>query len=285
MTRGESHRTILYAQRGFIYAIMALLTLIALIPIYIMLVNATRSTEEINLGLSLIPGGNIMHNWEALTRGWGAGLLARGFFNSAFIAISTTLLNVYFSAMTAYGLHIYRFKGRNVLWAAILIIIMLPASLSFIGFFQFMANVNLLNNYVPLIIPAIAGAGSVLFIRQYMASFTAGALIEAARIDGANEFFIFNRVVLPLLTPALAAQSIFTFVGSWNNLLIPFVLISSRDRYTLPMLVQMLRGDIFRVEFGGIYLGIAISIVPIVIFYSFMSRLIISGLTLGGVKE
>jgi len=285
MANNGSHRAILNTQRGLIYILMAILTLVALIPIYIMLVNATRSNVDINLGISLLPGDNLAHNWGALTRGWGAGLLARGFFNSAFIAITTTVLNVYFSAMTAYGLHIYRFKGRNILWAAILIIIMLPASLSFIGFFQFMANVNLLNNYIPLIIPAIAGAGSVLFIRQYMASFTAIALIEAARIDGANEFFVFNKVVLPLLTPALAAQSIFTFVGSWNNLLIPFVLISSRDRYTLPMLVQMLRGDIFRTEFGGIYLGIAISIVPVIIFYSFMSRLIITGLTLGGVKE
>jgi len=280
---GRSYKAALYTQRGLIYVLMAVLTLVALIPLYIMLINATRTSQEIQQGIALLPGTNIAANWYALTsRGFQ---ISQGFFNSAFIAITTTILNVYFSAMTAYGLHMYRFRGRNALWAAILIIIMLPASLSIIGFVTFMTQIGLRDNYIPLIIPAIAGAGSVLFIRQYMATFTAVALIEAARIDGANEFYVFNKIMLPLLLPALAAQSIFTFVGSWNNFFAPFVLIDSQRLFTLPMLVQTLRGDIFRVEFGGIYLGIAISIVPIIIFYSFMSRFIISGLTLGGVKE
>jgi len=279
----RSYRAALSLQRFFIYVLMAILTLLALVPIYVLLINATRSTEEINMGLSLLPSGNLVHNWNALT---GRGFqISQGFYNSAFIALTTTALNVYFSAMTAYGLHVYRFVGRNVLWAAILIVIMLPPSLSFIGFFQFVANIGLLDNFIPLIVPAIAGAASVLFVRQYMSTISSAALIEAARIDGANEFYIFNKIMLPILTPALAAQGIFTFVASWNNFLAPFILISSRERYTLPMLVQMLRGDIFRVEFGGIYLGIAISIVPIIVFYCFMSRFIISGLTLGGVKE
>ncbi|MCL2193097.1 MAG: carbohydrate ABC transporter permease [Treponema sp.] len=279
----KSYKAALSIQRGFIYIVMAILILLALVPIYILLINATRTDLEITSGISLIPGTNLVHNWNALT---GQGFqISHGFFNSAFIALTTTALNVYFSAMTAYGLHVYKFVGRNFLWALILVVIMLPPSLSFIGFFQFVATIGLTDNFIPLIIPAVAGAASVLFIRQYITSVTSIALIEAARIDGANEFYIFNKIMLPILTPALAAQGIFTFVASWNNFLMPFILISSRERYTLPMLVQMLSGDIFRTEFGGIYLGIAISIVPIIIFYCFMSRLIISGLTLGGVKE
>jgi multiple sugar transport system permease protein len=111
------------------------------------------------------------------------------------------------------------------------------------------------------------------------------SLIEAARIDGAGEFKIFNMVILPVLVPAIAAQAIFSFVASWNNFFTPFVLISSQRKYTLPMLVQALRGDIYRTEYGGIYLGIAVSIIPILLFYLFMSRFIISGITMGGVKE
>ena len=280
---GKSHKAALNAQRCCIYILMALLTIIALLPIYILIINATRSTAEINAGISLIPGSSIAQNWHFLTsRGFR---ISQGFYNSAFIALTTTALNVYFSAMTAYGLHVYQFKGRNVLWAAILVVIMLPATLSIIGLAAFVTQIGLRDNFIPLIIPAIAGAGAVLFIRQYMATTMVTPLIEAARIDGANEFYAFNKIMLPLLTPALAAQSIFTFVGSWNNFIIPFVLITSHDRYTLPMLVQTLRADIFRTEFGSIYLGIAVTIVPIVIFYSFMSRFIISGLTLGGVKE
>ncbi|MDR3303533.1 MAG: carbohydrate ABC transporter permease [Treponema sp.] len=279
----KSYSQMLNMERCIIYIVMIVLTLLAIVPIWLLLVNATRSTEQINAGISLIPGSNMAYNWNALTsRGFQ---ISQGFLNSAIIAVCSTVLAVYFSTMTAYGFHVYRFKGRKVLWFAILIIMMLPASLSFIGFYQFMSRLHLLDNYIPLIIPSIASAGTVLFLRQYMGSILSISLIEAARIDGASEFSIFNGVILPVLTPAIAAQAIFAFVGSWNNFFTPFVLISSTKRYTLPMLVQMLRGDIYRTEYGGIYLGIAISIVPIVIFYLFMSRFIISGITMGGVKE
>ncbi|MFQ3547020.1 MAG: ABC transporter permease subunit [Termitinemataceae bacterium] len=110
-------------------------------------------------------------------------------------------------------------------------------------------------------------------------------MIEAARIDGAGEFYIFNRVILPVIKPALATQAIFAFIGSWNNFMTPFVLLSNPKKYTLPMLVQMLRGDIYRTEYGSIYLGIAVSLVPIILFYVFASRFIISGITMGSVKE
>jgi len=279
----SSAKSELFVKRFFVHLIMIVLVLIAIVPIYLMLINATRSTEQINTGITLLPGGNTMYNWRSLT---GRGFqIWQGFGNSAFISISATVLSVYFSAMTAYGLHVYRFKGRAVLWTVILIVIMLPATLSIIGFFQFISRIKLRDNYIPLIIPGIAAAGTVLFLRQYMMSALSTELIDAARIDGAGEYTIFNIIVLPIMVPALAAQSIFTFVGSWNNFITPFILISSDKKYTLPMLVQSLRGNIYRAEVGAIYLGIAISLIPILIFYAFMSKFIISGLTMGSVKE
>jgi multiple sugar transport system permease protein len=272
-----------FGKRYLIHLFMIMLALIAVIPIYVLLINATRSTEQINMGLSLFPGGNTMYNWKILT---GRGFqIWQGFGNSAFISISATILSVYFSAMTAYGLHVYRFRGRAAIWTTILIIMMLPSTLTFIGFYQFMVQLKLTNSYIPLIIPGIAAGATVLFIRQYMMSVLSMELVDAARIDGANEYRIFNIIILPIIIPALAAQAIFTFVGSWNNFITPFVLISSMKMYTLPMLVQTLRGDIYRTEFGSIYLGIAVSLVPILIFYAFMSRFIISGITMGGIKE
>jgi len=279
----SSVKSELFTKRLFIHLFMIILTLIAIVPIYLMLINATRSTEQINTGITLLPGGNAMYNWRVLT---GRGFqIWQGFGNSAFISISATVLSVYFSAMTAYGLHVYRFKGRTVLWTVILIVIMLPATLSIIGFFQFISRIKLRDNYIPLIIPGIAAAGTVLFLRQYMMSAISTELIDAARIDGAGEYRIFNVIILPIMVPALAAQSIFTFVGSWNNFITPFILISSDKKYTLPMLVQSLRGNIYRAEVGAIYLGIAISLIPILVFYAFMSRFIITGLTMGSVKE
>ena len=267
----------------FLHAFMLILGLLAIIPVYLLLINATRSTEQINSGISLFPGTNVMYNWNALTnRGFQ---IWQGFGNSAFISVSVTFLSVYFSALTAYGLHIYKFVGRKLIWTVILIIMMLPGSLTFIGFYQLMASWRLTDTYLPLILPGIAAAATVLFIRQYMMSVLNIDLIDAARIDGAGEYLIFNIIIIPIIVPALAAQAIFTFVGSWNNFITPFVIISTQSKYTLPMLIMSLRGDIYRTEYGGIYLGIAVSLIPIIIFYSFMSRFIISGITMGGIKE
>jgi multiple sugar transport system permease protein len=270
-------------KRYVVHGLMIVLGLIAIVPLYLLLINATRSTEQINMGISVIPGGNVLHNWKTL-----AGRqfnIWHGFRNSAFISISTTILCIYFSALTAYGLHIYRFVGRTVIWTIILIVMMLPGTLTFIGFYQLMVLIGLTDSYLPLILPGIAAAATVLFIRQYMLSVLSMDLVDAARIDGAGEFMTFNIIILPLVVPALAAQAIFVFVGSWNNFITPFILLSTESKYTLPMLVQSLRGNIYRAEVGGIYLGIAISLIPIMIFYGFMSRFIISGITMGGIKE
>jgi len=272
-----------FTQQLVIYAFMIVFGLVAVVPIWLMLINATRSTAQINEGISLFPSVYAMANWKILT---GRGFkLALGFKNSLTISMFVTLFSVYFSSLVAYGIHVYRFKGRQILWNLIMMLIMLPASLSFIGFVQFMSKAHLMNSYIPLIVPSIASAATVLFMKQYMDSVLSFELIEAARIDGAGEFGIFNGIILPVLKPALATQAIFAFVGSWNNFMTPFVLLSSTEKYTLPMLVQMLRGDIYRTEYGGIYLGIAVSLIPIIIFYAFMSRYIISGLTMGSVKE
>jgi len=272
-----------FVKRYLIHIFMIFLALIAVVPIYLLLINATRSTEQINSGLSLLPGGYTMYNWRVLT---GRGFqIWQGFGNSAFISISATVLSVYSSALTAYGLHVYKFKGRQAIWAIILIIMMLPGTITFIGFYQLMSTFKLLNNYLPLILPGIAAAATVLFIRQYMSSVLSLELIDSARIDGANEYHIFNVIILPVIIPALAAQAIFTFVGSWNNFITPMILLARPKLYTLPLLVQQLRGDIYRTEQGGIYLGVAVSLIPILIFYAFMSRFIISGITMGSIKE
>jgi len=275
-------------KRYFIHVCMIFLGLVAILPVYILMINATRSVEQINTGLSIIPGTNAINNWKALYSRGDIGtnnLIWNGFLNSAIIAVSTTVLSIYFSALTAYGLHVYRFKGRSAIWAIILVIMMLPGSLTFIGFYRLMATWGLLDSYIPLIIPGIAAAGTVLFIRQYMSSVLSLELVDAARIDGAGEYRIFNTIILPVIIPALAAQSIFTFVGSWNSFVTPLVIIQTGTKKTLPLVVALLHGDIYRPQVGGIYLGVAISLIPIVIFYALMSRFIISGITMGGIKE
>jgi len=273
----------LYAKKAFIYLLMIFFGLLSLIPVYLVLINVTRTNPEINSGLSFIPSDSFLDNWRALNS--KNIKLSHGFMNSLLLAAVTSFCSVYFSAMTAYGLHLYRFAGRRVLWGAILVVMMLPAMLSFIGFYLIVSRLQLLDTYIPLVVPAIASAGVVFFLRQYLSSLPAKELAEVSRIDGAGEFLIFHVIALPLMAPALAAQAFFAFIASWNSFFMPFLIISDPTLYTLPMLLVTLQGRMYDAQYGGIYLGIAISIVPVITVYAFSSRYIISGITMGSLKE
>jgi len=273
----------LRTQQVLIYAVLIFFTLITIAPIWLLLVNATRSTEEIQQGLSLMPSAHLLDNWAILT---GRGFqIWQGFANSSLIAFSATILSVYFSALTAYGLTMYSFRGRRALFNLILALIAIPPQLGIIGFYRYMADLNLLNNFFPLILPAIAAPSTVFFLVQYIRGIVHTDLVDAARIDGSPEFSTFNKIILPILAPGLATMGIFTFVTVWNTFILPYILISEKTLYTLPMLVLLLRTDIYKTEFGGIYLGIAVSVAPILVFYAFASRYIIAGVTVGSVKE
>jgi ABC-type glycerol-3-phosphate transport system permease component len=192
---------------------------------------------------------------------------------------------VYFSMLTAYGIVVYEFVGKRFLYNSILVLVMIPLQLSIIGFYHYMSQIGLADNYLSLILPSIASAGSVFFAKQYLESVVIQDLIDAGRIDGSSELGIFHRIMLPIAAPGAFTLGIFAFVGSWNNFFNAFILISTRDKYTLPMLVQTLRGDVYRTEYGSIYLGLAFTIVPIIIIYFIFSRYIVNGISMGAVKE
>jgi multiple sugar transport system permease protein len=266
-----------------VYLVLFFLLAITLVPIWVLLVNATRSTSEIQQGLAFFPSTHAIENYNILL---GRGLnLVRGFSNSLFLSLTSTAVAVYFSMLTAYGIVVYDFPGKKFFYNFILLLVMLPLQLSIIGFFQYMSKLGLTDSYWPLILPSIASAGGVFFAKQYLEAVVISDLIDAARIDGANELTIFHLIMLPIAAPGAFTLGIFGFVTSWNNFFTPFILISSVEKYTLPMLVQTLRGDVYRTEYGSIYLGIAFTIAPILIIYALFSRYIVSGIAMGSVKE
>lgn len=269
--------------KAICYIVLVIITILCITPIWLLFVNATRSTPEIQSGISLLPSTNFLVNYNILTN---QGLnIWSAVYNSFFISILSTALGVYISIMTAYGIKIYAFKGRKFLTNAILILVLVPMQMSIIGFYQYMSKLGLLNSFIPLIIPAGASAATLFFALQYMESIIIKDLINAARIDGSSEFGIFNKIMIPIAIPGIFTLSIFGFVGSWNNFFTPFILISKMEKYTLPMLVQTLRGDTYRTEMGAIYLGLAISILPVVIVYILFAKYIVSGISMGAVKE
>jgi ABC-type glycerol-3-phosphate transport system permease component len=278
-----SYRTNTIIMRVFVYAVLIILLIVTIVPIWLLIVNATRSTSEIQQGISILPSTHLLDNYDILL---GRGLnMVRGFSNSLFVAVASTIITVYFSLLTAYGIVVYNFKGKQVFSNFVVLLVLIPMQLSIIGFYQYMSRLGLTDNYASLILPLIANAGAVFFGKQYLESMIIHDLIDAARIDGASELGIFHRVMMPIAAPGAATMGIFAFVASWNNFFNAFILISSIDKYTLPMLVRTLSGDVYRTEYGAIYLGLAITIVPIIIIYAIFSRYIVSGIAMGAVKE
>ena len=265
------------------YTVCIILTVLSLLPFVIMIVNSTRNTPQIQQhAVSLIPSKYLAFNMKVFT---GKDFdPMRGFLNSLIVSVSSTALNVYFSTMTAFALVAYDWKLRKPFFTLIMAVLMIPAQLTAIGFYKFIFSIGMTNKLIALILPSIAAPTTVFFMRQYMIPSLPMEILQSARIDGAGEFRIFNQIVLPMMTPAMATQAIFAFVGSWNNLFMPQVLLSKPTKYTMPIMVSLLNGDIYKTEFGAIYLGLFLTVLPLLVVYFLLSKYIIEGVALGGVK-
>ena len=284
MTEKRNNGASVGVRRIIAYVVLILLSFLCLFWFWILLVNATRSKGELTKGFSLIPSKWLLKNWQGLR----AGTLPvwNGLINSLIVSGGSAVLCVYFSTMTAYAIHAYRFKGRNAIYTFILMIMMIPSQVTALGFLQLIRNMNLEDNLIPLIIPAIAAPVTFFYMKQYMDSTLSLSLIEAARIDGAGELRIFNSVVLPLMKPAIAVQALFTCVSSWNNYFTPALILHKDKIKTLPVLIAQLRSaDFLKFDMGQVYVFIAFSIFPVIIVYLILSKNIVAGVALGGVKE
>jgi len=272
---------------GILFVVCIILTLICLIPIWILIVNATRTSTDIASSVSWWFGTNLIENIKNLPDKFPNFHALIGFRNSAIIAVSTTFLSVFFSAMTANGLYVYDFKVKGPAYTFILGVMMVPMQVTSIGFMQFMVKLGLNDSYIPLIVPAIAAPAIVFFMRQYLQSSLSLSLIEAARIDGCGEFRTFVQIAIPLMKPAIAVQAIFAFIANWNNFYQPSMILTSAkaDQLTLPMMINGLQSNDKTADYGVIYYAIALSILPLIIAYLLLSKFIVAGVTLGGVKE
>lgn len=279
----ESSKVTQTVNKTIIYVVCIALAVLSILPFWIMFVNATRSTPEIQSGLSLLPSSHMMGNLKVLLDKSFDPL--QGFMNSFIIASGATLCTVYFSSLAAYGLVTYSWKLRGAFFTFIMCVMMIPSQASAIGFYQFMYKLHWTNNFLPLILLTIAAPAVVFFMRQYLLATLSIEIVEAARVDGSGEFRTFNRIIMPLMMLTIATQAIFAFVANWNNLFMPLILLTQKEKYTMPIMVSLLRGDIYKTEFGSIYMGLALTALPLFVVYFLLSRYIIAGVALGGVKE
>ena len=267
------------------HIVLLVLAFLCLFFFYILIVNATRSHSELQKGFSALPGTHFLDNLKNVVND-GSFLMVRGILNSLFISAASAAICTYFSSLTAYGLYAYNFKLKKVAFTFIMAILVMPTQVTAMGFLRLVTNMGMYDSWAPLIVPSIASPAVFYFMYSYLQSSLPISLVEAARIDGSGEFRTFNKIVIPIMKPAIAVQAIFTFVGSWNNYFVPALVIQSKQKMTVPILIATLRGaDYMNFDMGKIYMMITVAIVPIVVVYLLLSRFIISGVTLGGVKE
>ena len=280
-TRG---RIQLIVARTVAYVILILLALMCLFSFYMLVINSTRSNAQLQAGFTLAPKNNFIVN---LKNAWNDASIdiPRGMLNSLIIALATAVLTTYFSALTAYGVHAYNFKLKKFAFYFIMAVMMIPPQVSAVGFIQLANKFHLTNNYLPLVLPSIAAPVVFFYMKQYLESVLPMEMVEAARMDGSSEFSTFNKIVLPIMKPAIAVQMIFSFVSSWNNYFIPALLLDKKEMKTVPIMIAQLRSaDYSKFDMGKVYMFILLAILPVMVVYIILSKSIIKGVTAGSVK-
>ena len=277
-------KLMLTISRIVVYAILIFLSILCLFSFYMLIINATRSNSDLQAGFKLLPSNYMLKN---LVGAWTDASIniPRGMLNSFFVAASSALLTSYFSTLTAYCIHAYNFKLKNLAFTFIMAVMVIPTQVSAVGFYQMCVKLGWTNSYIPLIIPSIAAPVVFFYMKQYMESVLPMEIVDAARVDGSGEFYTFNRIILPMMKPALAVQMIFSFVTSWNNYFMPALILDKAEMKTVPLMIAQLRSaDYSKFDMGKVYMFILLAILPVVIVYICLSKYIIKGVTAGSVK-
>lgn len=267
-----------------IYGLLLFLVIITLVPFYLIVVNATHSSFEIVTQLNLLPGKYLRENYQKLQEYVNVW---RGFGNSVLVSVVFMLGSGYFGALVAFGFEKYQFKGKKFLYSIVLASMMIPGQVSIIGFYRMGLKIGLVNKLItfmfPFFAPGVSSVTTIFFLRGMISQGVSTSLLEAARMEGCSEFRIFNRIVFPCIMPGVATMCIFNFVNSWNNYIGPLIMITDRGKYTMPVLISLVKG-IYLTNYGAMYLAVGISIFVVIIVYLFCSKYIIEGLTMGAEK-
>ena len=280
----------LFFRRLVSYIVLVFLAILSLFPLYIMLINSTHTHMDIQRGFNFLPSNFFKANFLKLVIEKKANYpILVGMKNSLIISTLVAILTTYFSSMTSYGIYMYNFKAKKFCFKFIMAIMMVPTQVSTLGFLKLLQVLNLTkgwSSYIGLIVPSIAAPVVFFYMYQSMEATLPFSIVEAARVDGCHEFRTFNQIVIPMMKPAIAVQSIFAFVSTWNNYFVPALVINQKKQWTVPIVIANARNaDYMQFDMGIIYMLLCLAIIPLVIVYFCLSRYIISGATAGGVKE
>lgn len=261
------------------YALLGLFAFLFTFPFYYVFVLATHATPFANPP-HLFFGDALGANFDALFRQIP---FMKSFFNSLGIATLATVSVIFFCTLGGFAFAKYEFRGKNALLLFVVMTMAIPPFLNIIPFFRMMVAIGWYQTWLPLIVPGMANSFGIFLMKQFLEDSIPNELMEAARIDGLNEFQMVPHIVFPLAKPGLAILGTITFVGSWNNFLGALVMLPDPRNSTLPVSLSSLfvRSD---GNFGGLMLGTALSLLPLLVIFMFFSRKIISNLAAGAMK-
>ncbi len=269
-------------QMALLYLFLILFAIAVLYPLVWMLGAAFKPDPEIlSARLNPIP---LNPTLDSMKQMFDTIPVARNVFNSFFVAITSTALGLFFTSLGGYAFAKFNFPGNKLLFYFILATLLIPPELNLVPSFLIMVRLGWVNTYWPLIIPGAASAFGIFLMRQYITGIPT-ELLEAARLDGASEFGVFWRIVLPIMKPALAALGTLSFVGSWNDFVWPLIILREPNMHTIMVSVSKLptvQG--FNTPWGVIMAGATVAVLPTLLVFLFAQRFIISGITLGSVR-
>ncbi|MBN1410493.1 MAG: carbohydrate ABC transporter permease [Spirochaetales bacterium] len=267
-----------------LYIILCIFTVIFLFPFFFMLVVASRSYDTIfSLPPPLWFGDNASLNFTTIIGRYA--FFFRSIFNSLFVAVMATGTQIFFNAIGGFAFAKYNFKGKEPLFAFLLITLMMPAFVNIIPIYKLMSWFGWINTFLPLIIPGMANSFGIFLMRQYVQDAIPLDILDAARIDGVGEFQIVLRIVFPLIRPAIAVLGTITFIGSWNTFLYALLMLPGREMWTIPVALSSMNADIGNTGgYGPLMLANALSVFPLLVIFVIFSKQIIKNLIAGSIK-
>lgn len=261
------------------YLVIVLFSLFSLLPFYIMLVMGTYNNADLNTGLKMIPGDYLLGNLKTI--------LKTDYFtyyrNSLLVSCTATLGGLLVCSMAGYAFAKHEFRFKEILFVVVLGTLMIPKQLGLVGFLVEMRTMGMLNTLLPLMVPPMASAFGVFWMRQYIEGAVPDELLESAKLDGCNEFRIYAMIVMPVIRPALVTIFLLLFLWSWNEYLTPLVILNKESLYTVPLGASLL-GNMYRADYAARILALSIATLPILVLFSFGSKSLIKGLVAGSVK-
>ncbi len=272
------NRSRLFRTNPLIYFLLGAGGLLTIFPFLWMVATSFKPGWDI-YNLSLIPSAPTLVNYATLFQ---ESIFPRWFLNSLMIALTVTFSVLFFDSLAGYTLSKFRFKGKEVIFILILSTMMIPTEMLVIPWYIMSQTLNWADTYWGIMFPGVITGFGTFLMRQFFAN-VPDDLIDAARIDGLNEFMIWWRVAMPLVKPALAALAIFTFIGNWNAFLWPLIVISKMNLFTLPVGLSFFSGE-FQSEWEMVMTGASVSTIPVLIIFILFQKQIVRGIALTGLK-